>query len=119
MAEHFGFDDEDLPSDAFPLTNKLLMQHQLQDKELMIKAEAKDGYILSIFCGGGKQCTLIAKNGKIVIPKSLQKRCVDWYHHSLCHPGMTRTEQTIRQHFTWKNLKGDVEKACKKCKVCQ
>mgnify|MGYP003335638784 CR=1 FL=1 len=42
-----------------------------------------------------------------------------WYHESLCHPGMTRTEQTIRQHFTWKNLRGDVEKACKKCKVCQ
>ena len=118
-AELFGFEDDDLPADAFPLTYKLIMKHQLQDEELMTKAEAKDGYVLTTFCGGDKQRTLITKQGKIVMPKSLQKRCVDWYHHSLCHPGMTRTEQTIRQHFTWKNLRGDVEKACKKCKVCQ
>ena len=32
---------------------------------------------------------------------------------------MSRTEQTIRQHFTWKNLKGDVYRACKSCKTCQ
>ena len=55
----------------------------------------------------------------MVMPQTLQKRCVQWYHESLCHPGMTRTEQTIRQHFTWKNLRGDVERACKKCKICQ
>ena len=95
------------------------MKHQLQDEELMTKAEAKDGYVLNMYCGGGKQRTLITKEGKIVMPKPLQKRCVDWYHHILCHPGMTRTEQTIRQHFTWKNLRGDVEKACKTCKTCQ
>ena len=28
-------------------------------------------------------------------------------------------EQTIRQHFTWKNLKEDIEKVCKRCPVCQ
>ena len=71
MAEHFGFDDEDLPPDTFPLTYKLLMQHQLQDKELMDKAEANNGYALSIFQGGGKQRTLITKQGKIVIPTKL------------------------------------------------
>ena len=32
---------------------------------------------------------------------------------------MTRIEQTIRQHFTWKKLRRDVEKVCKHCKVCQ
>ena len=53
------------------------------------------------------------------MPTTLQKRCVQWYHESLCHPGESRTEQTIRQHFTWKNLKGKVEKACKTCQICQ
>ena len=53
------------------------------------------------------------------MPATLQQRCVQWYHESLCHPGESRTEQIIRQHFTWKNLKGEVEKACKTCQICQ
>ena len=69
--------------------------------------------------GGGKTRSLITKDNKIVVPATLQKRCVNWYHLSLCHPGITRTEQTIRQHFTWKNLRQDVEKACKTCQTCQ
>ena len=41
------------------------------------------------------------------------------YHERLCHPGLTRTEATIRQHFTWKNLRHSVEQVCKKCHTCQ
>ena len=119
VAESYGLKKEDLPDDAFPLTYKLIMEHQLLDQSLMRAAEYKDGYDLTIFRGGGKKRTLITKYGKIVMPKTLQKRCVNWYHESLCHPGMTRTEQTIRQHFTWKNLRGDVERVCKTCSVCQ
>ena len=26
---------------------------------------------------------------------------VQWYHEYLCHPGETRTELTIDQHFAW------------------
>ena len=72
-----------------------------------------------MFYGDGKTTELIVKNGEIVVPATLQQSCVRWYHESLCHPGTTRTENTIRQHFTWKNLRGDVEKACKKCKLYQ
>ena len=54
-----------------------------------------------------------------MVPATLQKCCINWHHLSLCHPGVTRTEQTIRQHFTWKNLRQDVEKACKTCQICQ
>jgi hypothetical protein len=32
---------------------------------------------------------------------------------------MTRTEQTIRQHFWWKTLREDVQKLCSTCDVCQ
>jgi hypothetical protein len=35
------------------------------------------------------------------------------------HPGINRTEQTIRIHLTWPKLHGDVEKMCKSCKTCQ
>jgi len=37
----------------------------------------------------------------------------------LCHPGETRTEQTIRQHFYWKNLRETVHKVCSTCSTCQ
>ena len=46
-------------------------------------------------------------------------RTVDWYHKMLCHPGETRTEHTIRQHFDWRGLRTTVQGECKKCPTCQ
>jgi hypothetical protein len=36
-----------------------------------------------------------------------------WYHTYLQHPGITRMEVTLRQNFTWPNLRKDVEEAVK------
>lgn len=62
---------------------------------------------------------LIYIKDKIVVTTSLQGRIVKWYHERLCHPGLTRTEATIRQHFTWKNLGHSVEQMHKTCHTCQ
>jgi Integrase zinc binding domain len=62
---------------------------------------------------------LICYKDKIVIPDKLQKPIVTWYHMQLCHPGETRTERTIRQHFWFKNLRELVHNTCKKCPTCQ
>ena len=59
MAEHYGLEEDDLPKDAFPLRYKTLMIHQQTDKELLEKARDNDGYTLNIFCGGGKERSLI------------------------------------------------------------
>jgi hypothetical protein len=32
---------------------------------------------------------LVCKDGKMIIPKPLQRHAVLWYHHSLQHPGHT------------------------------
>ena len=77
------------------------------------------GVTLQSFRGGGKHHDLVCKNDKILIPKVLQKRIVQWYHDILCHPGTTRTEATIRQHFYWNNLREDVIDICSKCPTCQ
>ena len=53
------------------------------------------------------------------MPAVLQQRTVDWYHTQLCHPGVSRTESTIRQHFTWRNLSDMVATTCQKCPTCQ
>jgi hypothetical protein len=58
-------------------------------------------------------------NGKTALPPSSQQKTMDWHHEMLCHPGTTRTEATIRQHFDWKGLRTMVIATCKKCQLCQ
>jgi hypothetical protein len=120
LAEHFGLEDDDLPKDAFPLSYKFIGHHQNNQKDLFTKVNNKlNGFHLKTFRGGRKRRQLICRNDKIVIPDTLQRRVVEWYHTILCHPGETRTEQTIRQHFWWKTLREDVHEVCSKCHTCQ
>jgi hypothetical protein len=68
---------------------------------------------------GAKKPDTLSALQTIVVPKSLQLKIVEWYHVTLCHPGETRTEQTSRQHFTWKGLRNTVQEVCKKYPTCQ
>ena len=120
LAEHFGLEEDDVPDDAHPINYKTLMTNQQKDNKLIENARKyPDRYTLRTFHGAGKTRRLICKENKICVPSTLQKRMVEWYHNHLCHPGETRTEQTIRQHFTWKNLRETVHDVCSKCHTCQ
>ena len=105
----------------FPLNFKAIYQHQQQDETLQLDIKKRPAqYILHSFRGGGKVQKLICnKEKKIIIPKVLQNRIVQWYHTYLSHPGINRTEQTIRQHFTWTNLRQTVYDLCATCPTCQ
>ena len=118
LGEAFAF--EDLPEDAFPLRLKTIQREQQKDQSLLKKVRtSKANYTLESFRGGGKERQLICLNKKIVVPSSLQKRVVSWYHQTLCHPGETCTEATIAQHLTWTNLRKEVHKQCSTCPTCQ
>ena len=120
MAECYGLDKADLPTDLMPVNYKVIEHHQKHDCNLLKKVKSfTKNYTLKTFHGGGKTRELVCYNGLIVIPKTLKKKVVEWYHTTLCHPGETRTEQTIRQHFYWKNLREDVHNTCSKCPTCQ
>ena len=120
LTEHFGLDDDDLSDDIFPLHYKLIAQHQTKQQDLLFKVKHKqDGFHLKSFCGGGKKRILICRQEKIIIPTTLQRRIVTWYHDILCHCGETRTEQTLQQHFWWPNMRKDVHNVCSKCDTCQ
>jgi transposase InsO family protein len=119
LAEAFGLDEEELPSDAFPLTYKNIRSKQQTDKKLLKLLRSDKNYQVKVFRGGEKKISIICRKDKIVIPTVLQKRVVEWYHTQLCHPGETRTEANLRQHFWWPNLREDVAKHCKTCKPCQ
>ena len=76
-------------------------------------------FALKPFHGGGTTTQLICYKDKIVVPKTLQNRVIDFYHTRLCHPGINRTEETISQYFYWQNMRNDITKAVSTCAICQ
>ena len=117
LAELFALDD--VPESSFLLTYGTLYAHQQADEPLLTKLLCSKVYQLRSFRGGDRPYQLICWSGKIVVPSTLQQHVVDWYHTTLCHPGINRTEATIRQHFTWKHLTKQVATTCQTCRKCQ
>jgi len=118
LAEAFALTKEDF-SNTCPLTLKTLMREQQKDKTLMKRAQSSSGISLRSFHGGGKIRQVLVEGDKIIVPTSLQKPIVEWYHTLLCHPGETRMENTVSQHLTWKGLRKTVHDVCTKCHTCQ
>jgi hypothetical protein len=82
-----------------PVAFSVLAQAQ-QDDAMLAEATNHPGYTQRMF---GPH-SLVLYQEKIVIPATLQDRVIQWYHEILCHPGIKRTEFTIRQNFTWSTL---------------
>ena len=119
LSEAFMVTEDEFFDEEYPLSFKLLQREQQRDKDLLRKATENEDYSFRTFRGGRKDRTLLCFKNKIVVPKSLQLKITEWYHRMLCHPGETRTELTISQHFTWKNLRKMVHKVCTTCHTCQ
>jgi RNase H-like domain found in reverse transcriptase/Integrase zinc binding domain len=99
--------------------SRLLLEQQ-KDQTLMTKVcQHPSKYAVTNFRGGGTDRKLITRNERIVIPTSLQKRIVRWYHHILCHPGESRTEATIAQHLHWSGMREHIKNECSTSHVCQ
>ena len=116
---HEAFSIEYNSQQTFPVQLKILEYEQGKDKSLLTKVRESTAYTLRSFRGGGKERKLIVKNDKIVVPAKLQKPLVEWYHYILCHPGETRTEATIAQHFTWSKMHEHIRRVCSTCHTCQ
>jgi len=86
----------------FPMSPKIIANEQGKDKELQESlGKSPDAYEKHILEG----CELVMHANQIVIPKTLQQRIVEWYHHYLAHPGQTHMEVTLRQLYTWPTLR--------------
>ena len=109
-----GAEDIEEESD-FPLSPKVIQKHQQRDQVLQEKAKAQTNYGKITLEGE----TLISKNHRVAVPKTLQDRLVETYHNLLQHPGSTRMEATIRHVFDFAGLREKVETYCKTCHVCQ
>jgi hypothetical protein len=119
ISECFGYDDDDIPPGSFPLRCKDIAKTQLDNPALLLKLKTNKDFSEATFRGGDKEHKLTCHNGKIALPPSLQWKTTDWHHETFCHPGTTRTEATIRQHFDWKGPRTMVIATCKKCQLCQ
>jgi hypothetical protein len=66
-----------------------------------------------------KNTTCVCKDGRLVIPKSLQVHAVKWYHHYLQHPGHTHFEETMSTAMYWKGIHTTIRSVMRSCKNCQ
>ena len=73
-------DDEEI----FPITVKEIAEAQRKDKAILDLCKDEKFKTLLI-----ENTEVLCKDGKLVIPKSLQAQVVQRYHHYLQHPGIT------------------------------
>lgn len=104
-------------NDAYPLSSKTIADYQARDKSMHTAAIRHPQYFSKAVQADGTELMLFHK--KIYVPSPLRKRILRWYHTMLCHPGVARTEKTIRQHLTWPGLSADVATYVKSCHECQ
>eukprot|EP00804_Cyclotella_cryptica_P029659 CCRYP_019048-RA/>CCRYP_019048-RA protein AED:0.43 eAED:0.43 QI:0/-1/0/1/-1/1/1/0/216 len=93
----------------YPLTTREIAEAQQEDESLLNK-----GYSTQLV----ENIKVLCKEGKMVIPTSLQHRAVAWFHHYLQHP-TKRLEETLRLSMYWKGLRTTVQSHVKKCHSCQ
>jgi hypothetical protein len=119
MAECFAADDHNVAK-SYPLSyHQIHLEQQRNDALKDYINKHFNAYRMESFKHGDKSYDLYTKDGKIVVPKVLQKKAVQFYHGLLMHPGETRTELTLAQHFTWKGMRNTVQRVCKNCTSCQ
>ena len=121
MAEHFAATKKDKQQQvSMPVTYVLIsteQKHCPQIKKLLNYPDCP--FQPAKFHGGGKSYNVLTNNNKIIVPLSLQQRTMEWYHDMLCHPGIRRMEETLRQHYWWPKMREAVKEYVKTCAICQ
>ena len=59
------------------------------------------------------------KGHRIIVPETLRRRLVDWYHSILVHPGADQLYATLKKHFVWPKMREDIVKWTRPCDSCQ
>eukprot|EP00956_Cyclotella_meneghiniana_P011825 scaffold16629_cov44-Cyclotella_meneghiniana.AAC.2 len=111
---NFVFANTQEEESIYPLTVSEIAEAQNEDADLKKLAKA-DKYEKKLV----EDITVYCKDDKLVIPKTLQRQTVAWYHHYLQHPGSTRLEETLRGSMYWKGMRRTVWEYVKNCKKCR
>jgi hypothetical protein len=84
------FANQDDEEAIYPLTTREIAEAQKHNLTLNTMAD-KYGYTTQLV----ENIKVLCKDGKMVIPTSLQQCAVAWYHHYLQHPGNMRLKETL------------------------
>ena len=106
-----------LEDDSF--APKTIFEHQQATADLKKEQRLTKGELNQITSKELDGFDIVHLNGKLLIPNSLKKRVLNWYHIILVHPGVKRLFNTLSQNVYWKGMKRDVENYCKTCPICQ
>ncbi len=105
--------------EIFPLTTSEIAEAQKADVKL------KHYFRRNTVLDKGLEVRLVddtyvaGNDGKMMIPKPLQRRAVFWYHHYLQHPGHTQLEETMKARMYWNRMRTTIRSLTKSCKTCQ
>jgi transposase InsO family protein len=120
MSEFYCYLLEERKDEDYPLSYKDIGKAQSTDKAILKEIhKSQSRYNILPFTAAGKEVEIICRDNKIVVPKALQQRTVNWYHHFLGHPGINRTEETIAQHLYWPKMRDHITISVQSCAVCQ
>ncbi len=103
MNQVFANRSED--EEIYPLTVKEIVEAQKADLILthLYKTNAVLSKGLELQLVENESC--ICHEGKLVIPKPLQRRATMWYHHHLQHPEHTHLKETMKAAIYWKGMR--------------
>ena len=87
----------------YPLTVKEIAQAQ-EDNSVRKKLSKTDKCSTQLV----EDIQVLCKDGKMVIPKVLQRKAVCWYHHYLQHPGHTLLEEMVHAAMYLKGMRNTI-----------
>ena len=103
-------DIEEIPEFTFTIYIKLIQEHQREEPSITDKYKYGTYHTVSFRGGSNIDLKIITCKDKIVILSIIQIYVVHYYHTYILHPGIYRTEVTIRQHLYWPNIRYYVRK---------
>jgi hypothetical protein len=116
----FAANPQETQEQPYPLAYADIAEKQTEDANLQATFQNERArYRKNVFAHSDTSFELICNHeDKIVLPVSLQEKAVQWYHTFLMHPGETRMELTLRQHYYWPGMRQQIQRLCKRCLNC-
>lgn len=111
MCKLYVEDQEDFPIGCSLSYSEIAHKTSLDAAIWKARLTKPDRYKTEQHLFAGKSFTLVTREGKIVLPKSLTKRAMEWYCNNICHPRETRTELTIGQHYCFPGMRNLVKQS--------
>jgi hypothetical protein len=105
--------------EIFPLTTQEIAEAQKADDRLKHCFKRNTVLDKGLEVSHFDNTHVVCKDGRMIIPKPLQRHAVLWFHHYLQHPGHTRLEKTIKATLYWKGMRTSICPITKSCKACQ